>query len=121
MSDTRKCADCPAQVQRKRPTAMFPKRCKPCKTAARTALKRRWLNGEDDPNESLGPVVPLNGITAREAQRQRAERIARAAAEGLPLYALMERFGVDKSTVSETLRRYGVERRDDRLPFGMPA
>jgi hypothetical protein len=121
MSETRKCADCPALVQRKRPNAMFPLRCKACKTAARTALKKRWLNGVDGPFESLGPEVPLNGLSAREAGRQRAARIAKAAAEGVPLYALMERFGVDKSTVSETLRKHGVQRRDDGLPFGVPA
>lgn len=120
MSDTRKCADCPAEVRRKRPNAMFPLRCPACKTAKNTALRRRWQSGWA-PGEALGPDVPLNGLSAREAGRQRAARIAKAAAEGVPLYALMERFGVDKSTVSETLRRHGVERRDDGLPFGVPA
>lgn len=121
MSETRKCADCPAQVQRKRPNAMFPLRCKACKTQLATSRRYR-RTGSEATRELLGPEVPLNGISPQEAERRKAQRIATAAAQGVPLYALIERFGCEKSTVYSALRMCGVERvPDDRLPFGVPA
>lgn len=53
-------------------------------------------------------------MTKRSFTREQDREVARLYGEGLSTRAIAQRYGVDKSTVSEALAREGVARRDNR-------
>lgn len=120
-ADTGTCIGCGKATARKTPRSALPKRCEACNKKARRERSDRWKRGYEA-GEALGPDTPLNGIGPREAERIRQQRIAKAAADGVPTYALIERFGCDKRTVAKAMAEHGVVRgTDERWPYGVPA
>lgn len=73
--------------------------------------------------EDMGPAIPLDGVSPEERVRQRDAKVVRLLAEGLPTDAVAERLGLTQGAVCTIAREAGhpVTRREDLLPWGLPA
>lgn len=94
-----------------RPSRVCGERCRAARKAA--------LKAGDDGRESLGPAIPLDGVSEEERARRRDARILAAAQEGVPLWALMERFG---PAAMDVVQAAGMDmRKQIALAYGPPA
>ena len=58
--------------------------------------------------EDLGPDIPLDGIPEEVRVRQREERIASVILEGVPSWAVAERFNIEIREVQRVARVSGI-------------
>lgn len=130
---TRACVTCGRDFEpyRGRDTACSPK----CRAERDKRRKRELRAGaprhpkvrsayslpDRTPEHMLGPALPLDGLTDAERAKRRAEHILEVVRQGVPVWAVAERFEMTTDAVAALASRHGVRTTAGRLPYGDPA